>query len=184
MWVLDRDHLGTRVRPTHQSRKSMVAAFFGVHGIGLVKVRPECTKLTSEYFKDQVLQEIDHRSHTSWRLGRLTHLTLHYQNARVHNARTVSERFGDGGFIRRIHPPYSPDIAPCDFFVFRYLRQQLKQSATAHSIGSKMRSSERERSFRGRLYSILLRVGEDGWRYASRGTENILSKPFLNVQKD
>jgi Ca2+-dependent lipid-binding protein len=62
MWALDRDHVDAIVRSRHQSRKTMVTAFFGVNGIGLVKIRPEGTKLRSGYFKDEVLLQIDDES--------------------------------------------------------------------------------------------------------------------------
>jgi hypothetical protein len=30
------------------------------------------------------------------------------------------------GFILVPQPPYSPDLAPCEFFLFGYLKQQLE----------------------------------------------------------
>jgi hypothetical protein len=32
----------------------------------------------------------------------------------------------EDGFIRVPQPPYSPDLAPCDFFLFGYLKFQLE----------------------------------------------------------
>jgi hypothetical protein len=51
MLALDRECIGTIVQPSHQSGKTMLMVFFGVNGIGLVKLLPEATKLTSEDFK-------------------------------------------------------------------------------------------------------------------------------------
>jgi hypothetical protein len=83
--------------------------FFGVNGIGLTKIRPEGMKLISESFNDQVLRA-DHQGwRGSWRPGRLTHLTVYSENAAVQNARGVSERLREYGFIRLIHPPHSRD---------------------------------------------------------------------------
>jgi hypothetical protein len=59
MWILDQDHVDTIIRPGHQSRKTMITVFFGFKGICLVKILPEGAKLTSKYFKNQVLREID-----------------------------------------------------------------------------------------------------------------------------
>jgi hypothetical protein len=70
----------------------MITVFFGVNGIGLVKFLSEGTKLTSEHFNNQVLREIYQGSHASWPLGRLIHLTLHYDNALVHYTKRVSEK--------------------------------------------------------------------------------------------
>jgi hypothetical protein len=58
MRSLDRDRVDTRVRPSDQSRKTMVTLFFRVNGTVLVKIQPESRKSTSEYFKDQVVREI------------------------------------------------------------------------------------------------------------------------------
>jgi hypothetical protein len=46
----------------------------------------------------------------------------------VDNASGISERLKDSGFIRLVHPPCSPDRAPCSVFLFGSLQKQLKQS--------------------------------------------------------
>jgi hypothetical protein len=91
-WVLDRDHVETIVWLSHQSLKTMVTVFSRVNGIDLVKIRPENTKLTSEYFNNQVVREIDQRPRGGWWLGGRAHLILHSDNAPVHHDRGVSER--------------------------------------------------------------------------------------------
>jgi hypothetical protein len=37
------------------------------------------------------------------------------------------EKIEDPGFILVPQLPYSPDLAPCDFFLFSYLKQHLKE---------------------------------------------------------
>jgi histone-lysine N-methyltransferase SETMAR len=101
----------------------MVTALFGVNGIGLVKILPEGTRLASGYFKDEVLRQISDESCDSSDLDCATPLTLHDDNAPVHNARRVAERLAEYGFVRLLHPPYSPDLAPCNFFRFSSLRE-------------------------------------------------------------
>jgi hypothetical protein len=65
----------------------MVMAFFEVNDIGLVKILPEGTKRTSGHFKDEVLRLIYEESCGSSDLDYPTPLTLHYDDAPVHNAR-------------------------------------------------------------------------------------------------
>jgi transposase len=36
------------------------------------------------------------------------------------------EKIEELGFILVPQPPYSPDLAPCDFFLFGYLKQHLE----------------------------------------------------------
>jgi hypothetical protein len=87
MWTLDRDHLDPILHRSRRLRKTMVAVFFGVNGIGLVKILPQGQKVTSDYFKDAILHAIYRGSLGGWRLGRRTHLTLSFDNAPVHNAK-------------------------------------------------------------------------------------------------
>ena len=51
---------------------------------------------------------------------------LHLDNCRVHNSVESQKRTKEAGFKRTPHPPYSPDIAPSDFFLFGYTKQKLK----------------------------------------------------------
>ena len=46
------------------------------------------------------------------------------------------------GFVVVPHPPYSPDISPCDFFLFGYLKGKL-QGTYAHDRTEIMRKSEK-----------------------------------------
>jgi hypothetical protein len=94
-----------------------------------VKILPEGMKRTSEYFNDQICREVSDRSRGSWRLGRLSHLTVHSDNTPVQNTGRVSERLREDGFITLVHRPNSPDLGPSDFFRFRSLRERLKPSA-------------------------------------------------------
>jgi histone-lysine N-methyltransferase SETMAR len=107
----------------------MVTAFFGVNSIGLVKILREGTKLTPGYFKDEILRQIYEKSCGSSHPDCPILLTLHYHNAPVHKAKWISERLAESEFVRLVHSPYSADLAPCDFFLFVYPREQLMQTA-------------------------------------------------------
>jgi len=37
----------------------------------------------------------------------------------------VQESLLDLDLVRMDHPPYSPDLSPCDFFLFGYVKSQL-----------------------------------------------------------
>lgn len=49
-------------------------------------------------------------------------IKLHIDNARPH---LVQNKFDELGISRLPHPPYSPDLAPSDFFLFGYLKNKL-----------------------------------------------------------
>ena len=50
---------------------------------------------------------------------------LHHDNAPAHTARSVREFLAKNIPILP-HPPYSPDLAPCDFYLFPKLKLKLK----------------------------------------------------------
>ena len=52
---------------------------------------------------------------------------LHHDNARPHTSRQTQEALRRLNFNDILpHPPYSPDLAPCDFFLFPKLKEHLK----------------------------------------------------------
>jgi histone-lysine N-methyltransferase SETMAR len=50
---------------------------------------------------------------------------LHWDNAPVHSAKVVQEFLAKKGIKLLSHPPYSPDLAPADFFLFPKLKKEL-----------------------------------------------------------
>jgi hypothetical protein len=54
------------------------------------------------------------RAHDYW---------LHIDNDKLHNAAVPFQKTEEMGFTRLSQPPYSYDLAPCDFFLFRYLKK-------------------------------------------------------------
>jgi histone-lysine N-methyltransferase SETMAR len=50
---------------------------------------------------------------------------LHWDNAPVHTAATVQEYLAAKGIKTLRHLPYSPDLAPADFFLFPRVKAEL-----------------------------------------------------------
>ena len=50
---------------------------------------------------------------------------FHQDNARLHVSLTTRQKLLQLGWEVLIHPPYSPDIAPSDFYLFRSLQNSL-----------------------------------------------------------
>ena len=51
---------------------------------------------------------------------------LHQDNAPSHNALSIREFLTEKKIPVLPHPPYSPDLAPCDFFLFPKIKSKLK----------------------------------------------------------
>jgi len=51
---------------------------------------------------------------------------LHHDNAPVHDVLRVREFLAKKSITKMDHPPYSPDLAPCNFWLFPKLKNALK----------------------------------------------------------
>lgn len=103
------------------SRKIMATVFWDSKGILLFDVLPKNSTVTGQYYSEllnQLREEIK-----SKRRGKLTKkIILLQDNARVHTCRLVTETIEKHGWTTLDHPPYSPDLAPSDFFLFKNLK--------------------------------------------------------------
>jgi len=70
---------------------------------------------------DVCLNQFADNDRKKWRDG---DWTLHHDNAPAHTSRLVF--LAKHGTAQVQQPPYSPDLAPCDFFLFPRLKKVLK----------------------------------------------------------
>ena len=82
----------------------------------------ECTAV----YCTSVLDKL--RNHNAKKLPQLhrTLWKLHHDNARPHAANRVMQFLAKFNITCVPHPPYSPDLAPCDFFLFPSLNTKLR----------------------------------------------------------
>jgi transposase len=52
---------------------------------------------------------------------------LHHDNAPAHTSLKTTEFVTDNNMVIVSHPPYSPDLAPCDFALIPKLEMKLKE---------------------------------------------------------
>jgi hypothetical protein len=124
MRALDRSCVDERVRPTNHSRKTMVTVVFGVDAMACLDIRPAGAKSTADYFCEHVADLVERVVYPNGRRAGAIRHVLHFDNAPVHNAERVQRKLEESSFRRLEHLPDSPDLAPCDFFLFGYLHER------------------------------------------------------------
>jgi hypothetical protein len=104
----------------------MLTIFFsGAKLISLQALLPG-TNFTQEYFVNNVLLDIvDERTRIFKRIRR-HEFFVHMDNSMCHNGRMVTEELGRLKLDRVPHLPYSPDLSPCDFWLFGILKDKIK----------------------------------------------------------
>lgn len=82
-------------------------------------------RITSTYYIENVLNPLFQVLRDQRPKSGLTGLKLHHDNARPHVAKNVISYLETEGMKTIKHPPYSPDLAPCDFWLFDHLKRHL-----------------------------------------------------------
>jgi histone-lysine N-methyltransferase SETMAR len=103
-----------RERHTIQSKKIMVTIIWNPSGFYRICALPKGAKFNADYYISEILSPlVQWRSEQAGATARK--LIVHADNARPHTAKKLTEFFDSNGLQRAPHPPYSPDLAPCDF---------------------------------------------------------------------
>jgi histone-lysine N-methyltransferase SETMAR len=105
---------------------TMMISFFDAEGLVHHEFLPQLQTMNQTVYitvlqrlRDAVRQKRPHK----WSSG--TWL-LHHDNTPCHAALSVREFLAKHSIPVVPHPPYSPDLAPCDFFLFPRLKSTLK----------------------------------------------------------
>lgn len=118
IWVMNGDNVPDRINDGHYTKKSMFTIFVNGKGLQIIDLKPEDVKITADYFIKNVLSLIE-QSNLMKKAKRWKHkLCLHYDNAPSHTAKKVKIHNQDSYTNIWDHPPYSPDLAICDFGLF------------------------------------------------------------------
>ncbi|XP_039314693.1 protein GVQW3-like [Solenopsis invicta] len=113
-----------KARMSKSRIKTMLIVFFDVRGIVHHEFVPTGTTVNAAFYLE-VLKKLKKRV-TRCRSDIKNAWKLHHDNAPSHSAFVVND------FLAKTHtplvsqPPYSPDLAPADFFLFPRLKQGLK----------------------------------------------------------
>lgn len=114
-----------KFRRTPSAGKVMATIFWDSKGILLVDYKDKGTTITGAYYAD-VLRSV-REAIKEKRRGLLSKgVLLLHDNAPVHKSRVAMAALTECGFEELDHPPYSPDLAPSDYFLFPNLKRDLR----------------------------------------------------------
>jgi histone-lysine N-methyltransferase SETMAR len=112
-----------RTQPSAQ--KLMATIFWDCEGILLIDYLPPKTTITGLYYGNLIRKLRDVIKEK--RRGKVSAgILLLHDNAPVHKAQVAMAAIRESGFDEIDHPPYSPDLAPSDFFLFPNLKKNLR----------------------------------------------------------
>lgn len=126
VWVGQNDDRPQIARRNRTSKRIMYALFFDSQGIVARVPVPEGTSVTGSFYKDFVLsQVVQHYATARPRTG-VRGVKLLHDNAPAHKSALVNSYLEDNHIETLPHPPYSPDLSPCDFWLNPYIKNYLR----------------------------------------------------------
>jgi len=103
----------------------MIIAFFDSRVIVHKEFVTSGQTVNHTFYKD-VLERLRKRVQRVQRDIANDWLLLHHDNAPAHTALSIREFLAKKNIPLLPRPPYSPDLAPCDFYLFHKLKSKLK----------------------------------------------------------
>ncbi len=118
------DNRPQKFRRSRSTLKVMICVFFDVQGV--IHVEFLMTRVTSEVYIDILMHLRDSIRLRRPRLWREHNWILLDDNASVHTSDETMTFLHQVKMTRGDHPPYSPDLAPCDFFLFPKMKNEMR----------------------------------------------------------
>ena len=114
-----------KFKVSRTTKKVMATVFWDTDGVIHIVYLPRGTTMNGQYYADLLVrlrESIKEKRRGKIRRGVL----LQQDNAPVHSSKVATQSVRDCGFELLPHPPYSPDLATSDFFLFSKLKKELR----------------------------------------------------------
>jgi [histone H3]-lysine36 N-dimethyltransferase SETMAR len=121
-WKLPGEKPSLKMRTgTSHGRAMMLSIFWDHKGVILMDFADKGITINAAYYSQLVATARKNR-----RKQKNTPLWFLHDNAPVHTAGVSRATIEGAGLVLVDHPPYSPDLAPSDFYLFRHLKKHLR----------------------------------------------------------
>lgn len=118
MWVINTENCGNLESTFIYYKKLMVTIFVNCERLQLLDVKPKDVKIISNDFVLNVLKKMEGIDLVLEEISQNMKMNIHFDNAPYHNSHVVINYLLNLPFVQLEHPPYSPDLAICDFGLF------------------------------------------------------------------
>lgn len=123
-WTFRGESAPKKAKSVPSAGKVMATIFWDAKGIILIDFLPPRKTITGQYYSG-LLDRFDAKlKETRPHLAKKKVL-FHHDNAPAHTSHIVAAKLHQLRYDCLPHPPYSPDLAPCDFYLFPNLKTWL-----------------------------------------------------------
>lgn len=138
VWVGENDERPQIARRARTSKRIMYALFFDCQGMVARIPIPEGRSVTGIFYRDSVLSAVVSHYTTARPGTGVRGIKLLHDNAPAHKSVVVKSYLSDNSIETLPHPAYSPDLAPCDFWLNPYIKNYMRgrRFESRHAVGS------------------------------------------------
>mgnify|MGYP003416975832 FL=1 len=123
-WTARDEPTPKRGKTQKSAGKILASVFWDTHGIIFIDYLKKGKTINNDYYvallerlKDEIAKKRPHLKKKK--------VLFHQDNAPCHKSMKSMAKLQELGFELLPHPPYSPDLAPSDFFLFKDLKRML-----------------------------------------------------------
>ena len=117
------------------SNRMLYAVFFDSKGPVFQIPVPKGSSVTGKFYRESVLTQLVDFYQKCRLRTRVRGIKLLHDNSPAHKFATVQGDLKESGLNVLDHPPYSPDLSPCDFWLFSRLKEMLAEHRFEYRSG-------------------------------------------------
>lgn len=133
-WVAVGQSPRTVVKRNQFEPKSMICVFIKTTGAVLVHVVPKGHTINNIYYVENCLGPLVQEINTQRPTSGTKNMKILHDNARPHVHENTKNFLKSNGITIIDHPAYSPDLAPCDFWLFSEIKKRLPDRTTEDQL--------------------------------------------------
>ncbi|KAA6393290.1 MAG: hypothetical protein EZS28_011180, partial [Streblomastix strix] len=133
MWLEKDAKPPTKSKQKIGAEKVMISVFWNPTREWLVDQLHLKTILNVQYYTNNIQQILDQQIDLEQELMQGS-ITLRVDNAYAHKNKQIRAWISGSFFSESLYPPYSPDLAPSDYFIFVYINQKTIQAMAVQQL--------------------------------------------------
>jgi histone-lysine N-methyltransferase SETMAR len=124
-WGVSQDDAPQKVKQQIETQKFMLTVICGIDGFHVVDLMTEQHSYNTQYFLNRILEPRLLAVFPGGRKQYSRRLSLHLDKCRIYRQKASEDFLVENSIIRVPHLPYSADLAPSDFWLFRDMKAAL-----------------------------------------------------------
>ncbi len=120
----------TKAVKSRAQKKTMLIFFYDMKGVVHLEFLPQGETVETDLYcqiLSRLKENVRRKRPNLWKYDSEYHtMRLHHDNASCHTSAKTLAVIGESDILMVSHPPYSPDLAPCDYWAFPFIKNHLR----------------------------------------------------------